>query len=326
MTKDNPRTKDALIMLCYVCALGAFGAFFRWLQMQIARDAETGMMDPSVLSIILPLIIIAAAIVLWQRTKALSKDDIVFPTGMSEALRGIALLYLVLAWIIGIIMIIGGILTISAASLDRLRGMYVLIAVLGILSGLAFPLICSASRSRYSPSLVSVLMTIPIIMYCVWLIACYRENANNPNVWNYAIEILTICTVIIALFYVAGYAFGRPQPKKACYCVVLAAFMCMTTLSDSRYMGLSLIILGTGLMLLMYTWLIVKNRCPSSELQPEKAPEPKAAEPEPEEDTTVIKPTPDDAQPEPTIQAPTKRPGAKPVDEVEEILKEYKNK
>ncbi len=329
MLKDNKKANDALIVLCYVCALGAFGAFLRWLQMQVARDSETGMINPSVLNYLLPALIIAAAVILWLRVKKLTDAETVFPTGMSEALRGLSLVYIVSAWVIAAIAVIGGIMTILNSSLDSLRGMYVLIAVLAMLSGLSFPLICSASRSHYSPSLVSVFMTFPILMFCVWLIASYRANASNPNVWVYAIEVLAICCALLALFYVAGYAFGRPEPRKACYLSLFGAFMCITTLSDSRYMGLELIFLATAGMLLMYGWLIVKNRCP----KPEAVPEPESAEEksspesaEPEADT-VIEPSADDAAPEPTIEAPTRKPKPEAgTDEVEEIIREYNRK
>ena len=238
MLKNNKKANDALIMLCYVCALGAFGAFFRWLQMQVARDSETGLINPSILNFLLPAVIIAAAVVLWLRTKKLTDGETVFPTEMSEALRGLSLVYIIFAWVIAAIAVIGGIMTIVSTALDSLHTMYVIIAVLAMLSGLSFPLICSASRSHYSPSLVSVFMTIPILMYCVWLIASYRANANNPNVWMFAIEIIAICCAILALFYVAGYAFGRPSPQKACFLSLFGAFMCITTLSDSRYICL----------------------------------------------------------------------------------------
>ena len=330
MLKNNNKAGDALIMLCYTCALGAFGAFLRWLQMQVARDSETGMINPSVLNHLLPALIIAAAVILWLRVKKLTDAETVFPTGMSEALRGLSLVYIVSAWVIAAVAVIGGIMTILNASLDSLRSMYVIIAVLAMLGGLSFPLICSASRSHYSPGLVSVLMSFPILMFCVWLIASYRANASNPNVWVYAIEILAICCALLALFYVAGYAFGRPEPRKACYLSLFGAFMCITTLSDSRYMGLELIFLATAGMLLMYGWLIVKNRCPV----PEAAPETESAEKsEPESESpaaedTVIEPSPDDAAPEPTVEAPARRPkpAADETDEVEEIIKEYNRK
>lgn len=327
MLKNNNKANDALIMLCYVCALGAFGAFFRWLQMQVARDSETGLINPSILNFLLPAIIIAAAVVLWLRTKKLTDAETVFPTGMSEALRGLSLVYIIFAWVIAALAVIGGVLTIVNSALDSLRTMYVIIAVLAILSGLSFPLICSASRSHYSPSLVSVFMAIPIVMYCLWLIASYRSNANNPNVWMFAIEIIAICCVILALFYVAGYAFGRPNPQKACYLSLLGAFMCITTLADSRYMGLELIILATAGMLLMYSWLIVKNRCAKADIPTRAKPvRPREPEPEPEADT-VIEASPDVVSPEPTIEAPARNAKSEPApDEVEEIIKEYNNK
>lgn len=335
MLKNNNKANDALIMLCYVCALGAFGAFFRWLQMQVARDSETGLINPSILNFLLPAVIIAAAIVLWLRTKKLTDAETVFPTGMSEALRGLSLVYIIFAWVIAALAVIGGIMTIVNSALDSLRGMYVIIAVLAMLSGLSFPLICTASRNHYSPSLVSVFMTFPILMYCVWLIASYRANASNPNVWIFAIEIIAVCFIILALFYVAGYAFGRPEPQKACYLSLFAAFMCMATLSDSRYMGLELIILATAGMLLMYGWLIVKNRCAKAELpaEPEPAAEPKPeaeAELKVEPEDTVIEAGRDDASPEPTLEAPARRPKAEAereaADEVEDIIKEYNGK
>lgn len=331
MIKNNKKANEALIMLCYTCALGAFGAFFRWLQLQTARDSETGLINPSVLNYLLPAVIIAAAVLLFLLTRKLTNEDTVFPTGMSEALRGLSLIYIICAWIFAAIAVIGGVLTIVNTELDTLRSMYVVIAVLAMLSGLGFPIICSASRSHYSPSLISILMTFPIIMYCVWLVSIYRANASNPNLWIYAIETIAVCVILIALFYVAGYAFGRPEPKKACFMSLFAAFMCITTLADSRYTGLELILVSTAGMLLMYGWLIVKNRCAPPEPEAEKKPEEAPAEPvEPEvkPEDTVIPATEDSSVPEPTLEAPTRKPKEKknpdPSDDVEEIIKEYK--
>ena len=79
MPHFNKDAKAPLILTCYVCALGAFGAFFRWLQMQIAMDAETGMMKPGVLNVLVPLTIICAAVVFYLRLKKLGSDGKVLP-------------------------------------------------------------------------------------------------------------------------------------------------------------------------------------------------------------------------------------------------------
>ena len=326
MLNKDQKLKDALTMLCYACALGAFGAFFRWLQMQTARDAQTGLMNRSVLNYIVPLLMIAAAVILYRRTKRLTDDKTAFPTDMYAALSCTSVAYVILAWVVAALYILGGILTISALALDSQRGLYVIIAILAVASGLGFPLICTATKRHYSPSLIAVFMTLPVIMFCLWLIACYRTNASNPNIWLYAVEILSVCAVILALLYVAGYAYGRAEPRKACFMVLFGAFMCITSLADSRAAGPELIMLATAGELLIYGWLFVKNRA--------DAPEPEAEiedggedDKKPDEDISgdgvAIEPSEDITIPEPTIQAPARM---KKPDEVDKIIKEYKDK
>lgn len=353
MLKKDQRIRDSLIMACCVGALGAFGAFFRWLQMQVARDAETGLMDPSVLNFIVPIIIIAAAVTLYLRVKtldsyALSGDErdeylekhkdaseapdfgsFEFPTGLYDAMHFTSLAYIILAWIIAAITVIGGIMTLTGSALDAQRGSYVIISALAVLSGLSFPLICNAARRRYSPGLVSIFMTLPIIMYCLWLIVCYRANSNNPNLWSYAIEVIAVCAVILALLAVAGYAYGKAEPKKACFLVFFGAFMCIMTLADSRYMGLELVILGTAGMLLLEGWLMILNRrkvLPGDETaEPEQSTTPKEEEETEAGTDTVIEAGQTEDAPEPTIQAPPQKKKKPSTDEtVEQIIEEYK--
>ena len=187
MPHFNKDAKAPLILTCYVCALGAFGAFFRWLQMQVAADAETGMMNPSVLNVLVPLTIICAAVVFYLRLKKLGSDGKVLPTDFYTALKGSSVLCPVISWVIGGVTALGGVIAMLNVSLDALRGLYTVIAALGILCGLSFPLICAAAHKRYSPGLTSLLMTLPLIRVCLWLIACDKANSNNPNLWAYAI-------------------------------------------------------------------------------------------------------------------------------------------
>ena len=328
MTKLNKSAKAPLILSCYVCALGAFGAFFRWLQMQVARDAETGMMDSSILSILVPLTILCAAVLLYLRLKKLCDGEKALPTEFYAALKGSSVLCPVISWVIGVFTAIGGVVTMLNVTLDAQRGLYIVIAALGILCGLSFPLICSAARKRYSPGLTSLFMTLPVIMYCLWLIACYKANSNNPNLWVYAIEIIAVCCIITAFYYTAGFPYGRAKPRWAAYFCMMGAFLGFVTLADGRHLGLQLMLLGSVGMLIMENWLIIQNmrdKDDSDELSPapdtdsEKAKEPAK--------TDIASKTED--VPEPTIEAPAKKPksgesGSKLDSEVDEILREYK--
>ena len=328
MPKYNKDAKVPLILSCYVCALGAFGAFFRWLQMQVARDAETGMMNPSILNILVPLTIICAAVLFYLRLKKLVDDGKVLPTEFYSALKGSSVLCPVISWVIGGVTAIGGVVAMLNLALDAQRGLYTVIACLAILCGLSFPLICSAAHKRYSPGLTSLFMTLPVVMYCLWLIACYKANSNNPNLWVYAIEIIAVCCIITAFYYTAGFPYGRAKPRWAAYFCMMGAFLGFVTLADGRYLGLQLMLLGSVGMLIMENWLIIQNmrdKDDSDELSPapdtdsEKAKEPAK--------TDIASKTED--VPEPTIEAPAKKPksgesGSKLDSEVDEILREYK--
>ena len=52
--------KKSLEITCYVCGAGAFGVFFRWLQVMMAFD-EHGLNEKSAFNVLVPLIIIASA-------------------------------------------------------------------------------------------------------------------------------------------------------------------------------------------------------------------------------------------------------------------------
>ena len=330
MPKYNKDAKVPLILSCYVCALGAFGAFFRWLQMQVAKDAETGMMGPSILNILVPLTIICAAVLFYLRIKKLVDGGNVLPTEFYSALKGSSVLCPVISWVIGGVTAIGGVVAMLNVALDAQRGLYTVIACLAILCGLSFPLICSAAHKRYSPGLTSLFMTLPVVMYCLWLIACYKANSNNPNLWVYAIEIIAVCCLIIAFYYTAGFPFGRARPRHAVYFCMMGAFLGIVTLADSRYMGLQLILLGSAGMLIMENWLIVRN-VRNKDDAPEVSPSPAAEAVKAEEPAQDGAPEPAEASdaPEPTIEAPAKKPksvedGSKLDSEVDEILREYK--
>ena len=320
--------KNALTISAYACVLGAFGSFFRWLQNQSAFDKETGLIEPSALNVLLPLIIIGSAVIFFYLIKKLKAEGLDAPTDIKSTLRGTSIFYPIAFYAIAGITVIGGLAVLFSAGKLGLAGGYRLIALLAILCGITFPLICISSRKQYVPALVCVFMTLPIIMYCLWLIICYKVSASNPTVWAYCIEILTVCAVIIAFYFTAGYPYGNAKPYHAIYSAMLAAFMCIVSLADSRSFGLQLILAGTAGMLIMEACMIICNMRKSEakpEIAPEApAPEPESEEAEPEETAeTVIDAGEAESIPEPTIQAPEYKPQLD--DKVDDILKEYRD-
>lgn len=261
--------KNALIISCYVCALGAFGAFFRWLQNQICYDPVTGIMARSAWNFLIPIAIIGVAVIFYAQIKKLLDQNLVPPMKLYDMFHGTTLVYPVVAWIIAAITAIGGLITIVSVRYTEQSGLYTLIGILAIISGISFPLICTCSKRRFSPGFVSALMTVPVVMFALWLIASYRQNATIASIWVYAVEILTLCACLTAFFFNAGYAYGRVKPIESLFFTMMAAFLCFMTMSDNRITGLQLIVCGSIGMLLTESWAIVSNMREAGEVEEE---------------------------------------------------------
>lgn len=321
--------KNALTICCFVCAFGAFGAFFRWLQNQISLDAATGMQKPGMLNVIVPLVIIAAAAVFWFLIRG-KMETCVFASDMYATFRGTTAVFGIASWIIGAIMAMGGLVTFIGIRQELQAGAFIFAAIMAVVTGLTFPAICNTAKKHYAPGLVSTFATMPIVMFTVWLVGCYMRNSSIPNVWSYCIEIIAVCTMIIAFYYIAGYSFGSPRPYASLYSGMIAAFMGLTTLADNRYFGMQLIIIGSVAMLLMYCWMIVGNMR-DAEVVADKAAKAAAAAVSEPEFTPVPKEAASEEEPviaagleinlnEPTIEAPARR-----TETVEEMVNDIKN-
>ena len=308
--------KNALINSCYVCAAGAFGTFFRWLQNQSCFDAETGLLNPSALNYIVPLSIIGAAILFYFLVKKLKKQKLEPPKDIFDVFNGTSIFYPIVFIVIALVTFVGSIVTLFNVTGEKYATVYRLIALLAAASAVTFPLICSSRRKRYMPAIIGIFMCIPIIVFSVMLLLCYKINSSEPVIWSYCIEIVTCCICILAFFRNAGFAFERPMPYRAIYLSMLAAFMCFTTLADSRYIGLQMIYLGFAGMLVTEIWMIISNmRKPAAA---EESPEAKA---EPEK-AQVIEPGEAEDKPEPTIQAPERKP--KKTEDIDAVLDDCK--
>ena len=289
--------KNALKLFAFTAGASAFGAFFRWLQNQIIIEAETGLTKPSALNYVVPLVIALAAFLFWRLTVGLKAQELTAPESFYSAFESHGGIFRALPWILGAIMLVGGIMLRMTMRFERFYGWYAALSVLAILTGLCFPLICAAPRSRYSPTMVCVLMTVPIVFAILWLILSYRTHAVTPAVWVYAIEVLATAAALLTFYYIAGYAYGKARPYPTLFMLMLGAFMCVMTLADSRSTGEQLIFASCAGMFLLWAWIITDNIRPEPE---------KPAEQSPEE--TVIRPgVPDEPEAAPTIQAPDKR-------------------
>ena len=256
---------------CYIAGAGAFGVFFRWIQDQLAFD-DAGLPESSLLHYLLPLYLVVAALVMRRFIRRYEKEGLAVSDDICTAFANDGALYGFLRWAIGLMMTVGGLVTLMTTELDKYGDMLRILAILAMLSGLAWALTLELIRRRSANrGLLCVLMLIPMLLYAFWLIYCYRRNSINGVIWSYVVEVATVCAALLAFFRAAGYAFDAPNWKRCVFDVSFAAELCLTSLADERYLGMQLILFATALMFLLYNWIMVCSLTRTEE-KPEEEP------------------------------------------------------
>ena len=253
--------KTSLQTTVYICSAGAFGLFFRWLQLQLAFD-ENGLVGGSMWNIVVPLSILVAAWLFSRFVRSHRDEGRSLSGNFYAALKNEGKLFPFLRWAIGGLMCLGALLLLVKSETDKYVGILRIMALLGVLAGLSFPLLLSAankSKEETKPGLLCLYSFMPILFFAWWLVFCYRANAINSVVWSFLIEILTVCVMMIAFFRLAGFAFEQPKPERAMTLAMLGAYLGFMSLADGRYLGMQVMLFAATLMLVLYTWIMVAN-------------------------------------------------------------------
>ena len=126
---------------------------------------------------------------------------------------------------------------------------------------MAFPLVLGQGNYEFlaHEGLVRLGMLLPVLMYALWLVLCYMQNAYNSVAWSYAVEVLAIIAAMLGYFRVAGFAFHAPDGHKALFGAMFGTAMCVMALADERYMGMHMIFLASAGQLGLSVWVIVRN-------------------------------------------------------------------
>lgn len=252
--------KKALEITCYVCGAGAFGVFIRWLQVMMAFD-DAGLAEKSFFNLLVPGIILAAAIVFNNFTKQIRKERLYVPKEFCEALFNPGKLFTFFRWFAGGLMCAGALLLIATTETDKNADMLRVLAAFGFLTGICFPLYLGEANYEEveRPGLIRLYAVAPVIFYAIWLLVSYRENSLNSVIWEYVLEVATIIVSMFAFSYVAGFAFFSVNGRKSLFYCMLGGAMCIMSLADERYMGEQLMFLATSIMFVLYNWILLIN-------------------------------------------------------------------
>ena len=113
---------------------------------------------------------------------------------------------------------------------------------------------------------VCLASVLPVAFCCFWLVVSYRQDAATSVVWKYAPEIISLAVTLLAFYYVAGHAYGRPRPFAAIFFCEFGAFCCFVTLPDERLFALQIMFFATAVMQLYVGLLMTVNLRPAGEI------------------------------------------------------------
>ena len=249
----------ALRLSCYVVGAGAFGVFTRWMQLQIAYNEE-GLPDPGFWNVAVAAIIIGAMIMFIRKVDELRNERYYISDNFNEALRNEGRFYGPISWVIGVMMSLGGFVLLMTCETDPQAAFLRILALLGVVSGISFPLTVKEANSeepRFKRA--CVLSVAPMALFAFWLVTCYKINSINGVVWDYAVEIISVCVLLLAFFYAAGFQFAAPKLWRTSFYCMFGAFLAIMCLADERYFGMQLMFIAAALMLIYYNWVLLSN-------------------------------------------------------------------
>lgn len=252
--------KRALEVTCYVCGAGAFGVFIRWLQLMLAFN-DDGLVDASIFNVLVPLMVIASGYVFLRFVDNFRADLWYVSDDYYEAFYNPGKIFSFLRWAIGMLMVIGSIVLLISSETDKDVTFMRILALLGALTGIAFPIGLSCANKPHATSIKTVCWCcfLPILMYCMWLVTCYKSNSINSVVWDYGPEAVAIILSIIAFFRVAGFPFGSPNAWRTMFFCMLAAAVNIMIIADTRYIGMQIMFFAGAMMLVLYNWIFIVN-------------------------------------------------------------------
>ena len=103
---------------------------------------------------------------------------------------------------------------------------------------------------------VAVAAAVPVFWLCLWLVASHIAEASNPVLLRYVYSFFALAFLLLALYYLAGFAFHQGKPKKFIFSSSAAIYFIGVTMADGHNLYQSVLFLALAATLLVYHLLL----------------------------------------------------------------------
>ncbi|NLF35294.1 MAG: hypothetical protein GX585_04940 [Clostridiales bacterium] len=227
---------------------GVAGFFLRRWGLATAFEADTGLPVPGAPATLalLALSLALAGVLLFFCVRFRPP----FPDGFGQAFRLIGAAQAALVTAAGLLLGAAGVLRLTALpnAVLQLRASsphqvstlqvlmsaapQLLLSLLCLCSAVCVVLIAKHSYRGTGPAPRSGLPLVPAYTCGLWLITAYQARAGDPVMLDYLYGFLAIMAVLLALYFMAGFSFGRPRAGQTAFFCLLAVCLSFITLAD----------------------------------------------------------------------------------------------
>jgi len=106
---------------------------------------------------------------------------------------------------------------------------------------------------------VALPATVPVFWLCAWLIVSHIDRAADPVLLGYVYNLFTKAALLLALYYIAGYAFRQHRPGRLMFASSTAIFFTGVTMGDNLDLYTRGTFLALAATVLIYQIALTKN-------------------------------------------------------------------
>jgi len=242
--------------------LSAFGFSARWLQNITIFEEETGLAKSGAFSSWLVVLLILGS--------AIGLGIVLIPTltlGVSDNpaadVRSDSRIYKAVCAAAGGAICISGALMLLNSGSQTFPTLQRVLAILAIFTGGSIIYIGAKGKEDADSPLSCLFTLIPVLFGCFWIIVSYKNHSANPVVWQYAIEILAVCAVTIAMYLIAGFVYCRPRIFATALVNAVAALLCFMALGDTIDTVYQIIFAALGAYLIVTDYFLLAGLDPT---------------------------------------------------------------
>lgn len=134
-----------------------------------------------------------------------------------------------------------------------------LCALLCLGSGASLLMMGKSAYRGELPQSLGLLAPLPAFAGLLWLFSTHLEHGTEPILMEYGFTLAASALLMLGHYYVAGFLFGRPRPRRALFFSLCGVVLGLTSLADGLSLGLSVLTAAFVLSALAFSRALLGN-------------------------------------------------------------------